>query len=245
MAPTARLLAIIAVLLAADLVRGDVLAAQTIGASLEITVRSADDLRPLAGARVSIEGLGIQALTDRNGFARILDMPAGSRAVEVQYLGYESVSEVLSFDPGKRTTVQYRLQVRPVELAEVRVRVRSDILRTRGFYDRQRGGQGTFLTRDDIDRNRPRYMSDILRRISGIQVGAGSPRPTAEIRSPGRSCPIQYFLDGALTAYFNIDEVLPHDVEGLEIYRGASTVPPAYNKGTSVCGVILIWTRVD
>lgn len=56
-------------------------------------------------------------------------------------------------------------------------------------------------------------------------------------------CPIQYYVDGTFVALFNIDEILPGDVEGMEIYRGAATIPAEYNKGTAICGLILIWTR--
>jgi hypothetical protein len=35
-------------------------------------------------------------------------------------------------------------------------------------------------------------------------------------------------------------------VEGIEVYSGASTIPPQFNtrEGTTICGVVLIWTRV-
>lgn len=224
---------------------GGELVAQSPRSSIEITVQSAEDLRPLAGARVIVEGIGIHGITDEAGYLRIPNLPPGTRRVEVRYLGYQTTAEYLSFEPGRPTRVQYRLPIDPIELTGVNVEIQADILQSRGFYDRQRGGQGTFLTRDDINRNRPRFMSDVLRRLAGIQVGPGEVRPSAAIRGGARSCPIQYFLDGAMTAHFNIDEVMPNDVEGLEIYRGASTVPPAFKKGTSTCGVILIWTRID
>lgn len=243
--PTSRRCPKLFYLLALIMFWGGELVAQSPRSSIEITVQSAEDLRPLAGARVIVEGIGIHGITDEDGYLRIPNLPPGTRRVEVRYLGFQTTAEYLSFEPGRPTRVQYRLPVDPIKLTGVNVEIQADILESRGFYDRQRGGQGTFLTRNDINRSRPRFMSDVLRRLAGIQVGSSSIRPGATIRGPGRSCPIQYFLDGALTAHFNIDEVLPNDVEGLEIYRGASTVPPAFKKGTAICGVILIWTRVD
>ena len=43
-----------------------------------------------------------------------------------------------------------------------------------------------------------------------------------------------------------LDIVDPSTVEGIEIYPGASTVPPQFNtrEGNTICGVIVIWTRV-
>jgi len=62
----------------------------------------------------------------------------------------------------------------------------------------------------------------------------------------GRDCPPQYWVDGVKAFALNIDDIIPQDVEGIEIYEGASTVPPQFNtkEGTTICGVVLIWTRI-
>jgi hypothetical protein len=62
----------------------------------------------------------------------------------------------------------------------------------------------------------------------------------------GRDCPPQYWVDGVKAFGLNIDDIIPQDVEGIEIYEGASTVPPQFNtkEGTTICGVVLIWTRI-
>jgi outer membrane receptor protein involved in Fe transport len=229
------------ILLAADL------RAQASSAALELRVLSAVDDRPLSGAQVLVEGISIRGITDRNGILRVPTLPAGPRKITVRYLGYAPMDEVVSLVPGRPTRLLVRMGIEPIALAPVEVRSRRSILATRGFYDRQRFGQGTFITRDEIVQDNPRYMSDVLRRTSGIQVGSSTfgGRPPASIRGSAGRCPIQYFVDGALTYNFNIDEVMPGDVEGLEIYRGAATIPAGYNKGTAACGVILIWTRVE
>jgi hypothetical protein len=224
-------------------------AAQNPSAALELTVRTSDDA-PLSGAQVLIEGLGMRGVTDQNGYVRIPNLPIGQLGVQVRYLGYASLDETLSFEAARATRILVKLTPTPIALQEINVRGRRRILETRGFYDRQRFGLGTYFTRDDINRLSPRQLSDVLRRVGGIAV-RGSPfgaLPTAEIRGPSSAsnrCPIQYYVDGTLTVGFNIDYVMPRDVEGLEIYKGAATVPPEYNKGTARCGVILIWTRVD
>jgi hypothetical protein len=223
------------------------LRAQDTSASLEVRVLTDTEERPLSGAQVLVEGVSVRGITDRSGFVRIQQLPAGPRTVTVHYLGYAPMEEVISLVPGRPTRLQVRMGIQPIALSPVRVRANRSILLSRGFYDRQRFGQGTFLTRQEIQQQNPRYMSDVLRRTSGIQVGSSTfgPRPAAYIRGGAGRCPIQYFVDGTLTHNFNIDEVLPGDVEGLEIYRGAATIPPAFNKGTASCGVILIWTRVE
>jgi hypothetical protein len=62
----------------------------------------------------------------------------------------------------------------------------------------------------------------------------------------GRDCPPQYWIDGVMVSGFNIDDMMPGDVEGIELYAGPSVVPPQFNNPRSSvnCGLVLIWTRV-
>lgn len=221
--------------------------AQTAGSStLEITVTAAEDGRALPGARVVVKGLNIGGITDQHGYLRVTGLPPGTHLVETQYLGYATTAEYLSFNPGRMTRVQYQMPVKPIELTEVRVRARSNVLVSRGFYDRLKVGIGTFVTRDDINADRTRHLSDVLRRLPGVNIDRGPFGTTTTMRgNAGRDCPVQFFVDGALTYRFNVDAVMPNDVEGLEIYRGAASIPPEYNKGVAPCGVILIWTRIE
>jgi hypothetical protein len=76
-------------------------------------------------------------------------------------------------------------------------------------------------------------------------------------RSSGRGCPVQVFVDGLLmtasvmdasgateNAGAAIDDfVSPLSVEGIEVYRGLSTVPPEFLTPEADCGVVAIWTR--
>lgn len=216
-------------------------------ASLEITVRTDEGDQPLSGARVVVDGLDVRGMTDRYGFLRLPNLPAGSLHLSVTHLGYAPMEDVVEFEAGEPKRLLVRMGIKPIVLDGVSVRTSGSTLASRGFYDRQKSGVGTFITRAEITAMNVRYMSDVLRRTSGFQIGTApfGARPPASIRGNGTRCPIQYFVDGALTSGFNIDEVMARDVEGIEIYRGASTIPPAYNRGTAPCGVILIWTRVE
>jgi hypothetical protein len=40
-----------------------------------------------------------------------------------------------------------------------------------------------------------------------------------------------------------LDQVGPTDIEGIEIYRRATEVPPEFGGLQARCGVILVWTR--
>lgn len=225
------------------------LVAQEAQSGIVVRVR-AEAGQPLVGAQVVVVGLGIGALTDATGTARLPGLQPGSKTVLVRYLGYAEQQAMVILEEGKVSLLEFDLQAAPIQLAEVRVKApRRSTLHRNGFFERRGGGFGVFMTREQIEDMQPRYMSDVLRRVAGISLSTtgfgGTSRATMRGTKVLGNCPIQYYLDGTMTSGFNIDEVMPSDVEGVEIYRGASTIPPAYNKGTALCGVILIWTRVQ
>lgn len=223
--------------------------AQGAPSSLTVVVRAGSTLQPLPGAQVIVQGMGIGGVTDASGTLRLADLPVGSREVEVRFLGYAPARSVVVLQPEKASRLTFDLVMQPIQLAEVKVRTRRSILQTNGFFNRRDSSFGTFMTRQEIQAMRPRYMSDVLRRVAGVSLTNSAHGGAASARIRGTkvlgSCPIQYYLDGTMTAMFNIDEVRPEDVEGIEIYRGAATIPPSFNKGSAMCGVIVIWTRIQ
>jgi hypothetical protein len=92
-----------------------------------------------------------------------------------------------------------------------------------GFYERmERGGFGSFINRDEIEKRQPIYPSDLLRTIPGVQVV-----PTwwgrALVVMRGRCIP-QIYLDGMRVGSASIDELVsPFELEGIEVYRGIET----------------------
>jgi hypothetical protein len=216
--------------------------------AVRVTVRAADTNRLLAGALVRARGIGMQGVTGPNGVAWLQGIQPGAHEIQARYLGYGTETLHVRVEPGRTMAVAFDLPIQPIRLAEVEVQVAAPILARNGFFDRRGSGFGTFITREQIERMRPRFLSDVLRRAGGISltpsVGGTSRARMRGASSLSRDCPIQYYVDGTMVAYFNIDEVTPSDVEGLEIYRGAATVPPAFNKGSAMCGVVVIWTRI-
>jgi hypothetical protein len=221
--------------------------AQRVPALLRVGVHSADGRQPLGGALVSARGLGLIGVTGPDGFVTFTGLPPGAHAVQARYLGYGTLTMHVRLEPGGEVGIDFALPIEPIILPGVQVRARPSVLSRSGFFDRQHAG-GTFITREEIEQMRPRMLSDVLRRLPGITLTpsvAGTARPS--MRGSGRpsgSCPIQYYVDGTMVAMLNIDDIPASDVEGLEIYRGAATVPPVFNKGSAICGVIVIWTRI-
>jgi hypothetical protein len=216
--------------------------------TVTVLVHAADTGNPLPAALVSTRTHGIHGTTDHNGVLRITSLPRGTHTLEAQYLGYARGSADVEVVTGQAITLRLELPIQPLQLAAVRVIARRSLLENTGFNDRRSSGFGTFVSRDQIVRMQPRLLSDVLRRVAGINfsstpTGGASSALMRGTKVMMGDCPIQYYIDGTMTSRFNVDDIRPDDVEGMEIYRGAATIPPAYNKGTALCGVVLIWTR--
>lgn len=241
------------VILAALALGGRPVVAQEQGAALIVSVRAGGTGEPLRGASVFLDGTGMGGLTDAAGMLRLDGLPPGPSDLSVRYLGYASARKIVRLMRGQTSRITVALEPEPIPLAEVSVRVRASPgvrrLVAVGFYRRMEHGPGSFITRSEIEERNPARSSELLRTVPGIRLipTAFSDYRAAMVRSsiPGRQCPIQYVIDGMPAFAFRIDDVPPGDIEALEIYRGSSEIPPSFNRGTALCGVIVIWTRID
>lgn len=213
------------------------------GAVLEVRVREADSGGPLAGAQVHVEGMEMGGVTDAQGLLRLQSVASGVRELQVRFLGFAPAESAVVVPRDGLAAVEFELARAPIPLEPVRVVARPHVPAQHGFEERRAGGHGTFFTREEIDKIRPRFLSDLLRRTPGLTVRPTRTGTTGGMRGARPRCAIQYYLDGVLTPLLNVDVISPADVEGLEVYRGGATVPPQFNRGTAMCGVVLIWTR--
>lgn len=175
-------------------------------------------------------------------------------------LGYEETqTPFLWFDGNAFFQLEIRLDRDVVLLAPLEVVAREQRLSPvlEEFRERVESGFGFYITRDQIDAEGPRLVTDLLRRVPGVHLrssGAGLRRVVQMSRavSPG-SCPTQVYIDGLRlnanvgppeTRVVAIDDyVAPGSVEGIEVYRGLSTVPASFLNEYADCGVVVIWTR--
>src|SRR5687768_6123684 len=84
-----------ALLLLLSLGATEELRAQEGTSSLTVTVRSGLSRKPLPGARVIVQGMGIGGVTDPSGAVRLTRLPIGARTIEVRFLGYQTQRSVV------------------------------------------------------------------------------------------------------------------------------------------------------
>jgi len=203
----------------------------------------------LSNVEVMLMRSGRAVRTDSVGHFLLAAVPSGPTDVGFRRVAFERVIVTLRIPTDDTTEVEVRLGgITPLLPAVI---VNDHVERSRvleQFEARRKLGAGYFVTRADIERRRPSVLSDYMRMVPGVRIVTLDNGRTALrfARNPRGNCPPQYFVDGIPTSNFDIDEVLPGDVEGVELYGGAAGVPPQYNRfnGTSICGTILIWTRI-
>lgn len=223
--------------------------AQSVGA-ISGTIRDSAGA-PIPGVEVVLLQRRGAVYTDSLGTFRFAEVPSGKRALHFRRLGFEPKSLDAVIPQGQTLALSVvldpfatEIEGMTVEEATRRRQLLSD------FYDRKSRGFGHFITRDDIEKRNPMNLSDMMRMVPGAKLIPMQGTSQAALRfnraQIGRDCPPQYWVDGVKAFGLNIDDIVPQDVEGIEIYPGASTVPPQFNtrEGTTICGVVLIWTRI-
>lgn len=193
-----------------------------------------------------------RARTDRDGFFVFELREPGEYRLRTSRVGYQTVTSA-GVQVEERQTVQVEIKIATgeVELEPLRVTARtqpprSEFLEREGFYDRQRGAFGIFLTPYELaQRGTAVQTSELFRGVPGVTlnpVGAG--RYQLSMTRSGSNCPPKMLLDGSPVMDSEVDNfVEPQDVQGIEIYRGPSEVPGRWMGYRSACGLIVIWTK--
>lgn len=221
--------------------------------------------RPLESAEVSLVGDDVRRLTDGSGRFLFEDLTPGPYRVALHHLAYEPMEQAVDV-PGNRTVeVDFEASADPIELEPIAVSVvRDRRLETRGFYVRrdlgEKLGNGVFLTSEDIRELNPVRVTSVLEYVPGVRVQCpGGPRNCAVYMTGGRpslsgraqsGCQnANVYIDGVRVIRDNqsmvesIDTfVLPSEIAGMEVYRGAGEIPAEFGGSVGQCGAIVIWT---
>jgi hypothetical protein len=205
---------------------------------------------PIGDADVSVPAMRLLVHTDSTGAFTLRGLDAGAVTLNVRHLGYTPQSLNFQVRPASADSLIIALRAIPQVLDALRVgsaRVHHDFL-IEEFYRRQALGSGAFITRADIEARNPTRLSDVVRQLPGIRVVRGSGGTTG-IRFPStsmarRDCPPQYWVDGRRVANFELDEMPPRDIEGIELYHGPSTTPMQFTMDDiKACGTVVLWSR--
>lgn len=199
----------------------------------------------IALAEVVIDGRSARASTDEHGAFR-LSAEALPFTVRVRRLGFEPRAVAVTAQLHSPMIVRLVPSQRYLDAVVVRAERTKYTGRLAGYYSRlEHRTQGVFITREDLEREKPTQLTDMLQRQPGVRITRG--RPGAQsVRMRGRDCRPLVWLDGAPMSAgdVDLDSFAPTSLEGIELYLGASA-PSGFQaaRGQSECGTVLLWSR--
>lgn len=204
---------------------------------------------PIVEARVGVDGMAHTTATDSIGRFRVSGVAPGDAVIRARRLGFAPTEVSIVVPRGGLDAVAIRLTALPTLLAPTPVRARAVEFtgRLAGYYERlSKGGAGQFITRERIDRENPRMLTQLLQRSPGVTAtrirGGGM-----GVRMRGRNCWPLVWLDGVVmpAGEVDLDAFPPNSIHGIELYLGSTTAPAKYThlRNMSSCGTILLWSR--
>lgn len=216
-------------------------------------ILSSDD-RPLANARVALEGSDAAATTNDRGEFALSGVPSGSQTLIARALGFvperRAVHLLTGHAPNEVVVrlTSLKLFLDTIRVTATRVYASDD----NGFEGRKRAGQGHYIDRAQIERQHATAASDLLRMIPRVEVmasGAGFFGHVVAFRKPFTFegyCRPDLYVDGFLfpSGDMEIDDmVIPDDIEAIEVYTKPGLAPAQFTNNMSGCGSIVVWTR--
>jgi TonB family protein len=210
-----------------------------------------EDGARVAGAQLRIGDTSNRpALSDDDGrFEFYVLGDPGSHKLLVRRIGFRPESLLVRLPRPDTALLQVKLVRTAQFLTSVIVKGEaSDLMSTSAqVHERQRrSANGYFIYRDQIAKMEDLRMSEILRGIPGVRLAVGNAGATNARLRASRCAPL-FWIDGVPLsgAPFDVDGLAPSDVEAIEIYSSAATVPVEFRgplRGQG-CGSIVIWTR--
>ena len=206
---------------------------------------------PVFGAEVSLTGLTHRALTDESGAFHLSEVPVGTATISVRRMGFAPYTTPVSISAANARVENVRVTLLPLATVLTPVFVSSRRVeytgRLAGYYQRlEKRNGGYFITRDQIDRENPRTLSQLLLHVPGITPYKGR-AGSQGIRMRGRLCWPLVWIDGTPmpAGDVDLDAFAPQTIHGIELYLGSTTAPARFILGRvdNSCGTIVLWSR--
>lgn len=220
-------------------------AAQQQVGSVTGQVVSAQTDQPLEGAQISLPGTNRGTLTNEQGRFLLNRIPAGTREIRVDMIGFASQTQTIDVPVDGTVTANFSLEQRAVSLDEIVVTGTAGETEQRklafdvGSVDRE------VLQVPRIDAGQ-----QIQGKIAGVQVVSGSGRPGAApsillrgptaINAEGRDQEPLYIVDGVILGS-SLADISGLDIANIEVVKGAAAASLYGSRAAN--GVIQITTE--
>jgi hypothetical protein len=204
--------------------------------------------KPLSGVRVQIPVSGVSAVTRDDGAFRLSGVLTGTQVLIAMNLGFETAAGPINVTSRAPIDVLVILAAKVNVLDPVLITARSEVVLDKsGFNSRKRLGLGRYFTREDIDRRKPNYMSDMLKNLYGVIVSNQPEGVVINGQSAGRRTCATVYVDGFEWMSLQPGDfdmlINPDDVIGLEVYQPYDA-PAQYGKFERGCLTLVVWRQV-
>lgn len=221
------------------------------------TVIDGQTQRPLVGAQVSIQGTGLGTVTDADGQYQLLNVPAGTYTVGVEFIGYASAQQETVVSADAAATVDFELDETALAMDAIVVTGTAAEVRRKEV-----GNSVDGVTAREIRSVQARGTDELLAgRAPGVTVMTNSGQPGAggTVKIRGMSTVSQtmeplIYVDGirihntpvrtgwdSRTGYNPLQDIPAEDIERIEVVKGASATT-LYGTDAAA-GVIQIFTK--
>ena len=235
-----------------------------VGALRGVVVIDDSSRAPIPLADVYIAAYARFARTDAEGRFFIGDLPNGSYELRTRRLGFEPSTRSLSVNAAD--TVEYELALTPLAQLVSQVDVVAPpvpVTPTLTPEERhRRSSMGRFITREELEGQEDRRLSDILQRLPGLRIVRGN-RAAAWVASSGfrgasssgsggdaDACFSNIVIDRQVVYAarpndypFDVDRVGAYMVEEIEWYSSNSMAPVEYSSFGRNCGTLVLRLR--
>lgn len=201
--------------------------------------------RPLPFVTISADGKDLSTVTDSSGRFHLRGVPAGPNTFSVMRLGYKALNFEVRLPPDSTIVIDIRMRhTQTLPDVNVTSQRQSPRLARDGFYERQRGGWGKYLSPEQVDSmsHIAATPAQLLRNLNGFRVTCGVGSCTVR-GAPPNEC-LAVFINGVYTRG-ELDNLLQVGaVYALEAYNRSSAVPLEFkHPATERCGAIIVWTQ--
>jgi len=222
----------------------------------QIRLRVTKDADDAPVPKAQIISLTDRALwrTDDAGIIVVTVEHPGPNVFTIRHLGFAPITTTLNAREHDTLKVHVIMNPATQVLDPLDINASATAERPLSAFDYRRlhNAGGHFITWADIQRRQPHETVDLFMGMLGVRVIKPA-NDSVIIESSrgvglmGASCPLRVGLDGVVfgnTKEFDVNDIAPSEIYGIEIYSGPSTIPGQYLASApgGSCGLIMIWT---
>jgi Carboxypeptidase regulatory-like domain/TonB-dependent Receptor Plug Domain len=215
-------------------------------------VTDRDTGRPVQEAEVQVLDSPLRTTTDVNGMFVLNDLTPGQVALVVSHLSFSTAGYAFHAQRGR--SYEVRAQMRPeaigIEGIEVTARSRNWFRKMDGLRFRMsRGLGGDFVLAEQFEQRGYPSVVQTLRDMPGVDISKADPF-NYDVRFRNCELPPVLYIDGIQVNKPERQEPLSDlttlstvDVQAVEVYRGAGSLPAEFAGPDAMCGAIVVWTK--